>query len=572
MVRLHFKLLLLSVALCFCACKNQADKTSELTENANRWYMNASIYNVDVHVFKDSDGDGVGDFNGLTEKLPYLKSLGIDVVWLAPFQPTTNRDDGYDVTDYYSIDPKAGTKQDFLRFVQAAKKLQIKVLMDMVLNHTSIEHPWYQQARADSNSKYHSWYVWSAKRPKDYDKGMAFPGVQTETWTYDQVAKKYYFHRFYDFEPDLNFENKDVQAEARKVITFWLKQGVYGFRLDAVPFMIDRPERGDKNPDPMYSILNDLRQEMNKTNPDAILLGEANVPPKESKLFFGNNSDRLQMMFNFYANQYLFNSLANENAKSFINALQETHDKPQQSQWAYFLRNHDEIDLGRLSSHDRNNVYKIMGPEKNMQLYDRGIRRRLAPMIHNPKKLAMCYAMLYALPGSPVIRYGEEIGMGDDLTLQERLSVRTPMQWNDSLNAGFTTNKAPVRPIVSSGDYQYQKVNVAAQEKDPQSLLNEIKHLNKVRKTCPEIGLGKWKILKTNTDDVLALEYQYQGKSLITVFNFTGKNVNVSVDVQQQNAKLKNVLANSETSVVSANKLKTALTAYGYKWYKVADE
>lgn len=571
MKRLRFTLALFFVILAFNACKNQDSKTSQLVENTNRWYMNAAIYNVDVHVFKDSDGDGTGDFNGLTEKLGYLKSLGIDVIWLAPFQPTTNRDDGYDITDYYGIDPKAGTPKDFLRFMQAAKKLHIKVLMDMVLNHTSIAHPWYQQARADSTSKYRNWYVWSSRRPKDYDKGMAFPGVQAETWTYDEVAKKYYFHRFYDFEPDLNFENKEVQAEARKIITYWLKQGVYGFRLDAVPFMIDRPERGDKDKDPMYFVLNDLRAEMSKSNADAILLGEANIPPKETKLFFGENSSRLQMMFNFYANQYLFNSLANENAKSFVNALQETHEKPTQSQWAYFLRNHDEIDLGRLSGHDRNTVYKAMGPEKNMQLYERGIRRRLAPMIHNNQKLEMCYAMLYSLPGAPVIRYGEEIGMGEDLTLQERLSVRTPMQWNDSVNAGFTSGKTPVRPIISSGDYQYQKVNVASQQKDAHSLLNTIRHLIEVRKKCPEIGLGKWKLLKTDTDDALAIAYQYKGTSLITVYNFTGKNISVNIDVQQQQARLSNVLSTNDHINLSGNKLHVALNGYGYKWYKVTD-
>jgi maltose alpha-D-glucosyltransferase/alpha-amylase len=555
-------------------CQNKSKQDAEVPKvNANRWFMNSVMYNLDVRVFKDSNGDGTGDFNGLTEKLGYLKQLGVDVLWLAPFQPTPNKDDGYDVTDYYGIDSNAGTKQDFDRFIKEAKKQGIKVIMDMVLNHTSIQHSWYQQGRADSTSKYASWYVWSKKQPKNFDKGMVFPGVQTETWTYDEIAKKYYFHRFYDFQPDLNFENKQVQQEGLKIINYWLKEGIDGFRLDAVPFIIDRPQKDGKDePEPLYNYLTEINKLVKLQNPEAILLGEANVAPKENKLYFGEKANRLQMMFNFYANQYLFYSLADENTSSFKKALDETHIKPAEGQFAYFLRNHDEIDLGRLSGKERDEVYKKMGPEKNMQLYDRGIRRRLAPMIHDSKKLALCYSLLFSLPGTPVIRYGEELGMGDDLTLQERLSVRTPMQWSADKNAGFTTSSKPYRALISLGEYGYPKINVAKEEKDPASILNTIKHFIAVRKTSPEIGLGTWKILDAGTDKALAIMYTYQGKSIITVYNFGKAPVNLTVKTPVNHKRhLNNLLDKEPNATLENGKFTMKLDGYGYKWYKVTN-
>ncbi|MVN90299.1 trehalose synthase [Mucilaginibacter sp. HME9299] len=553
------------------ACSNGEKK--EQTVSANRWYMNSIIYNVEVRVFKDSDGDGIGDFNGLTQKIPYLKSLGVDAVWLAPFQPTSYRDDGYDVMDYYGIDTKTGTKEDFDSFIKAAHKAGIKVVMDVVLNHTSNSHPWYQKARLDSTSKYFNWYVWSKAKPKNFDEGMAFPGVQNETWTYDEVAKRYYFHRFYDFQPDLNFENKEVQAEGKKILTYWLNQGLDGFRLDAVPFIIDKPAEGD-DAEPMYNILSDLNATVKKLNPDAILLGEANVAPDKNKVFFGENGSRLQLMFNFYANQYLFYSLADEHVSTFKEALQKTHEKPTESQWAYFMRNHDEIDLGRLSSKERNKVYEKFGPEKSMQLYDRGIRRRLAPMINDAKKLELCYSLLFSLPGTPVIRYGEEIGMGDDLTLQERLSVRTPMQWSSGANSGFTSGNKPYRPLINMGEYRYQAVNVDLQSKNSQSLLSKIKQLIAARKAHPEIGLGAWNVLDTGADEVLAIEYTYEGRKSIVVHNFSKRRLE-KVEISMKNASssvIENVINPTEKLNLSNGRLTLALNGYEYKWYSLKEQ
>ncbi len=560
---------LLAASICGCV-HNDSSKSTKTAENAPLWYMNSVIYNVDVSVFKDSNGDGVGDFNGLTQELGYLKSLGVDMIWLSPFQPSPGRDDGYDITDYYQVDPKNGTRADFDHFMQQAKKLHLKVIMDLVLNHTSIEHPWFKRAEADTSSAYFNWYVWKKKQPKDYNKGMAFPGIQSETWTYDEVSKHYYFHRFYDFQPDLNYENLAVQKESLNIVSYWLKAGMDGFRLDAVPFILDQPEKGDAKGNEMFYILSNLEKETKKINPDAILLGEANVPPKESGEYFGQNGTRLQMMFNFYANQFLFYSLADGSTGKFKTALRETQNKPAQAQWAWFLRNHDEIDLGRLSSSERNEVYKVMGPEKNMQLYKRGIRRRLAPMVGNKNEIKFCYALLYSLPGAPVIRYGEELGMGEDLTLQERLSVRTPMQWSDTLNAGFTTAKQAFRAVISSGDYSYKKVNEAAEEKDPNSLLNFIKNIIAVRKQCPEIGLGKWQVLDTDNDKALAIKYEYKGKMLITVYNFSKEALSVTVkDTSTTNAKLTGLLNIKDSKSISDAKFKANLPAYGCQWYRV---
>jgi len=513
--------------LAFVGCKQ--DKKFKSAQVSNEWYRNSIIYNLDVDIFKDSDGDGIGDFKGLTEKLPYLDSLGIEVIWLSPFQPTPDKDDGYDVSDYYGIDPRLGNMNDFEGFMITAEKHNIKVLMDMVLNHTSIQHPWFTKARTDSTGKLRSRYVWSATKPKDFDEGMVFEGPQTETWSYDEVAKQYYFHRFYDFQPDLNYQNKAVQEEAIKILRFWSKKGIKGFRLDAVPFIIDVPESGAAKPAKMFGVLDSIISGAKSIDPNTLLIGEANVTPKENVEYFGEKGDRLQMMFNFYANQYLFYSMAEGNGKTFKEALKETREKPGPSQWAFFLRNHDEIDLGRLSKSQRNKVYDAFGPETNMQLYNRGIRRRLAPMLSRPDQIRMAYSILYSLPGAPVIRSGEEIGMGDDLTLSERLSVRTPMQWNNTKNAGFSSGQKTVRPVISIGEYAYQKINVADQIADKNSLLNFIKNLIKTRRSLPEIGTADWQILDFKNDSVLGIEYLLPKGKLQIIHNLSDKPVNISL-------------------------------------------
>jgi maltose alpha-D-glucosyltransferase/alpha-amylase len=535
---------------------------------AERWYKNCFIYNLDVHTFQDSDGDGIGDFRGLTARLPYLKGLGVDAIWLAPFQPSPHQDDGYDVTDFYGIDSACGTPGDFAEFVYRAHALGIKILMDIVLAHTSDQHPWFRKACADTTSPYYHWYFWSAARPAVADSGTAFPGVQKETWTWQPVAHQYYFHRFYDFQPHLNFFNPAVLAEAQRILGYWIDQGIDGFRIDAVPFVIERPKTNDPNSDQNLTLITALRQFVQWRRGDILLLGEANVPPAKNNDYFGAAGDRLHMLFNFFANQSLFYSLATHDAIALRRALAQTRLDNPVSQWCWFLRNHDEIDLGRLTDSQRQIVYNAFGPEKNMQLYNRGIRRRLAPMLHNKKQLEMAYSLLFALPGSEELHYGEELGMGDDLTLKERLSVRTPMQWSGEPNAGFSTARKTIRPVIAGGDYSYRHVNVKTEEADSGSLLEHVSRLARIRKSCPEIGLGQWSIPDSSEKQLLVLRYDYKEGSLVIIHNFSPDPQRLAVHpTVRANERLTDLLTGE--SLTPAQNKTIPIPAYGYKWYRL---
>jgi maltose alpha-D-glucosyltransferase/alpha-amylase len=528
-------LICLGVLLELAACHRKP----QVEPPVDAWYKHLLIYNLDVKTYKDSDGDGEGDFKGLTAKLDYLQQLGVNTIWLAPFQPSPLEDDGYDVTDYYGIDPKLGSRADFRNFLAAARSRHLKVIMDLVLNHTSIRHPWF---RARPN-----WYLWAKEKPADWDKGMGFPHVEKETWRYDKSARQYYFHRFYQFEPDLNYQNPAVLQEAKRVMAYWLDMGMDGFRLDAVPFIIDDPRKDADDPRFDFAILHELTGFVKQHKAGAVLLGEANVEPEENDKYFAGHHDGLQMMFNFYANQYLFYGLATGDAGLFKKALKKTEIKPGAAQWAWFLRNHDEIDLGRLSKRQLSRVEDKMGPDTGMQLYGRGIRRRLATMLNGDQdQLRLAYSLLYALPGTPVIRQGEEIGMGDDLRLKERLAIRTPMQWDSTANAGFTSGK-PFRPVIAAGTYGYQMVNTASQERDHRSLLNFVKQMIRTRKLYPEIDNGLWQVLDTGGDDVLVLEYREKNRAVRISHNFSERPQKITFKDQ--------------TSVT--------LPRYGFKWEKL---
>jgi maltose alpha-D-glucosyltransferase/alpha-amylase len=344
------------------------------------WYKNAIIYCMDVEKYIDADGDGVGDFEGLTRKLDYLAGLGVTCVWLQPFYPSPNRDNGYDVSDYFGIHPKHGTLGQYVEFMNHAQQLGIRVIVDLVVNHTSVKHPWFQAARKDPASPYRDYYVWSKKRPADHDQGMVFPGVQKTTWTRDPVAGEYYFHRFYDFQPDLNTMNPKVQEEILRVMGFWLQLGVSGFRMDAVPFLISA-KGADVKPKMDFELLHRMRDFLQWRRRDAILLAEANVLPRESLDYFGEGGDRLQMMLNFAVNQRLFYALATADIKPLVKALKDTYKRPPAAQWVNFLRSHDELDLGRLTDAQRQKVFDAFAPTKDMQLYNRGVRRQCSTTI-----------------------------------------------------------------------------------------------------------------------------------------------------------------------------------------------
>src|SRR5689334_17131743 len=424
------------------------------------WYKNAVIYCLSVGTYMDANGDGVGDFQGLLRRLDYLHGLGITAIWLMPFQTSPGRDDGYDIADYYNVDPRYGTLGDFVEFAHGAKQRGIRVLIDLVVNHTSDQHPWFKDARKDPNSKHRDWYVWAKSKPPHADQGVVFPGVQKSTWSYDSEAKAWYFHRFYDFQPDLNTSNPMVQAEILKIMGFWVQQGVSGFRMDAVPFIISTKGPQVTKPKEQYDILRRFREFLQWRQGDLAVLAEANVLPETDMEYFGEDGERLQMMFNFQVNQNLFYALASSDSRPLAKAMEATKPRPATAQWGQFLRNHDELDLGRLTDAQRQKVFAEFAPDPGMQLYDRGIRRRLAPMLKGDRRrIEMAYSLMFTLPGTPVVRYGDELGMGDDLSLPERNCARTPMQWSNEPHGGFTKSDRPVTPVITGGPYGYEHMN-----------------------------------------------------------------------------------------------------------------
>jgi len=537
------------------------------------WYKNAVVYCLSVGTYLDSDGDGIGDFRGLMGRLDYLQGLGVTAIWLMPFQPSPGRDDGYDVADYYGVNPRYGTLGDFVEFTQGCKQRGLRVLIDLVVNHTSDQHPWFQEARRDPDSKYRDWYVWSKKKPKNAASGVVFPGVQKTTWTRDDVAKEYYFHRFYDFQPDLNTANPEVQAEILKIMGFWLQLGVSGFRMDAVPFVIASKGATVTKPKEDYEMLRTFSQFLGWREGNAIILGEANVLPSTDMHYFGSAGERIQMVFNFEVNQHLFLALATSDARKLKMAMMETKRRPATAQWGQFLRNHDELDLGRLEEKERQAVFAAFGPEKEMQLYDRGIRRRLAPMLEGDRRrLELAYSLMMTLPGTPVIRYGDEIAMGDNLKLPERNCARTPMQWSTEPNAGFTKSDKPVMPVISAGPYGFEHVNVAAQRRDPNSLMNWMERIIRMRKETPEIGWGDFSFISAQATDILIMRYEWRDNSVIIVHNFSPFPREVSFSVgtgPKQACSLINLLSDDHSQPIDGNKHRIFLEPYGYRWYRV---
>jgi maltose alpha-D-glucosyltransferase / alpha-amylase len=534
------------------------------------WYKNAIIYSLDLETFLDADGDGVGDFAGLIERLDYLQFLGVDAIWLAPFQRTPNRDNGYDVADYYTVDSRHGTGGDFVEFMHQAKKRGFKVLIDLVVNHTSKDHPWFQAARSSPDSPYRDWYNWSKKRPSNWNRGMVFPGQQDRVWTFDRKAGEYYYHRFYDFQPDLNMDNPDVRAEVRRVMGFWLQLGGDGFRLDAVPFMIESVVPGQEEGEHRFEYLAEFRRFLEWRSAGTIMLGEANVAPEENEQYFGEDGGTgIHMMFNFFVNQHLFYALATEDAASLVEAIEATAEIPATSQWAQFLRNHDELDLGRLTDEQRERVFDRFAPEEDMRLFERGIRRRLAPMLGDREHEELAYSVMFSLPGTPVIRFGDELRMGDNLKLEGRDAVRTPMHWADEANAGFSTGDRLVHPVIEGGIWSYRHVNVASQRRDPESFLTWMARMIRLRKECPEIGWGRCRILKTKLPSVMALAYTWRDSTVLTVHNFAEQPHELTLKAEDVGAdRLSSLLRQEELHADDSGRLHIRLDALAYRWFR----
>jgi maltose alpha-D-glucosyltransferase/alpha-amylase len=534
------------------------------------WYKNAVIYCLDVEKYQDANGDGIGDFEGLTRRLDYLQGLGVTCVWLQPFYPSPNRDNGYDVADYYRVHPKHGSLGDFVAFMRHADALGLRVIVDLVVNHTSIESAWFQEARCDRQSFFRDWYVWSDTRPKNHKDGIVFPGKQDTTWTMDRRAGQYYFHRFYAHQPDLNTWHPYVRAEIQKIMGFWLQLGVSGFRMDAVPFLIEKKGAGVEH-QADFNLLKEMRDFLQWRSGEAILLAEANVPPDESMHYFGDEGDRLQMMLNFPVNQRLFYALATGDIDPLIGALEDTRQRPLNAQWVQFLRSHDELDLGRLTCEQRQKVFDAFGPEKRMQLYNRGIRRRLAPMLGDDRrKLELAFSLLFSLPGTPMMQYGDEIAIGENLRLPERECARTPMQWTAGVNGGFSTARKLVRPVIDGPLYGYRKRNVAEQRRDPHSLLNWTERMIRMRKECPEISWGNFTVLRTNVREMLAIRYDWRHTSMVTLHNFSGSRHKVSLTVGAARDHLLMEVFDGRHSKAHADGVhRIEMGPYGWRWFRV---
>ncbi|PMB17274.1 trehalose synthase [Fischerella thermalis CCMEE 5319] len=536
----------------------------------NWWYKNAIFYSLDVETFIDSDGDGIGDFQGLTSRLDYLSALGITCLWLLPFYPSPNRDNGYDVMDYYNIDSRLGTLGDFVEFMHQAGERGIRVMIDLVVNHTSNLHPWFQAARSDKNSKYHDYYVWVENPPETQPEQINFPGEQESIWEYDEKAGAYYLHHFYKEQPDLNIANPEVQEEIRKIMGFWLQLGVSGFRIDAAPFLIN-PVGIPESPN-LESFLREMREFLISRRGDAVLLAEANVPPEKIPVYFGNG-DRCQMLFNFLLNQHIFLALARQDSQTLREGLKILPDIPQIGQWLNFVRHHDELTLDGLSKSEQEEIFQAFAPEKNMQIFGHGIRRRLPPMLGGDRRrIELAYSLLFSLPGTPLLRYGEEIGMGDDLSLPGRDSVRTVMQWSNAHNGGFSTASpdALAQPVIKEGEYGYQRVNVATQQRDRDSLINWMERVIGIRKQCPQFGWGKWQILETDSECVFAHCCDWEGKAAIAVHNLSDKPCIARLQVQEYKY-LFDLFSDSEYEPLNGDGDLSSipLEAYGYRWLQV---
>lgn len=540
----------------------------------NLWYKHAVIYCLDVKTYLDTNGDGVGDFQGLTQQLDYIRGLGVNTLWLLPFYPSPNRDNGYDVTDYYNVHPQLGTLGDFVEFTHRAQDRGLRVIVDLVVNHTSNEHPWFQAARESEDSPYHDYYIWSEEKPPNADEGVVFPGVQEATWTYDEKAGKYYYHRFYSHQPDLNIAHPAVEEEIRKIMGFWLELGVNGFRIDAAPFIIELRGLDEADRETRENYLEFFRHFLSWRRGDAIMLAEANVAMDKLPLYLGDG-DRMHMLFNFMVNQHLFAALAQEKAQPLIDGLHKVPDIPPLAQWAQFLRNHDELNLGRLDPEVREQVFEVFAPDPSMRLYDRGIRRRLAPILGNDRRrLELAFSLMFTLPGTPIIWYGQEIGMGEDLSLPERNSVRTPMQWANEENGGFSTADPDklIRPVISEGEFGYERVNVADQRNDRASLLHWIQDALQVRQQCPEFAFGRMTVLDLGDPRVFGHCLETDEGMVIVVHNFSDDAITVTLNIGDDRRNVIDLHGNHAFKTGESGQYELELGSYGYRWFRIRND
>ena len=547
-----------------------------ITDTSDLWWKTAVIYCIDVETFMDWNDDGIGDFEGLAHRMDYLHELGVTWLWLMPFYPTPNRDDGYDVSDFYGIDERLGNHGDFVEMIRMARDRGIRVIVDLVVNHTSDQHPWFIQSRSSKDNPYRDYYVWRDAPPKKQAE-VVFPGDEDSVWELDKKTGQYYLHHFYKFQPDLNVTNPKVRDEVAKIMGFWLELGVSGFRVDAVPFLID-PTGADKPADALENpldFLKSIRAFLGRRSGEAIMLGEANLPRKDQLDYFGGaDGDGLTMQFDFITMQNLYLSLAREDPRPLQKALKSRKGVAIESQWANFLRNHDELTLDKLTDEERQEVFDAFGPEERMQVFGRGIIRRLPPMLAgDPRRIRMAYSLMFSLPGTPVLFYGEEIGMGENLSIGDRTSVRTPMQWTADLNGGFSNadpSKLPA-PVPDDG-FSPVHVNASDQRRDPESLLQFMRALIRRYRASSEMGWGQFEVLAQPSKSVLVHSLASPEGRMVAIHNFSANPASTSFvvpDADPDDVLVDLLVDGTQLDVGDDGSATVPLDSYGYRWFRV---
>ena len=496
----------------------------QLLRGDPRWYKDAIIYQLHVKAFNDSTNDGMGDFAGLTEKLDYIADLGVTAIWLLPFYPSPLRDDGYDIADYTRVHPDYGSLRDFRSFVREAHRRGLRVITELVINHTSDQHPWFVEARASRRSPKRDWYVWSDSDQKYADARIIFTDTETSNWTWDQESQQYYWHRFFSHQPDLNFDNPQVLRAVMRVMRFWLDLGVDGLRLDAVPYLVEREGTNGENLPETHDVLRRIRASLDNRYDGRMLLAEANQWPPDVLPYFGTTeAPECHMAFHFPLMPRIWIALRREDRYPIVEIMGQTPEIPEEGQWALFLRNHDELTLEMVTDEERDFMYAEYAREARMRI-NVGIRRRLAPLVDNSRRrIELLNSLLFSMKGTPVIYYGDEIGMGDNVYLGDRNGVRTPMQWTGDRNAGFSRADvhALYAPLVADPVYGYQAVNVESQERVPGSLLNWMKRLIRVRRAHPVFGRGSLEFLHPENRRVLAYLREHEGTTILCVANLS---------------------------------------------------
>jgi maltose alpha-D-glucosyltransferase / alpha-amylase len=498
------------------------------------WYKDAIIYQLHVRTFCDSNGDGIGDFPGLMQKLDYLQELGVNVIWLLPFFPSPLRDDGYDISDYTAVHPSYGLLEDFKTFLAAAHDRGMRIIIELVLNHTSDQHSWFQESRSSRENPKRDWYVWSETDDRYREVRIIFVDTEMSNWAWDPLSKSYYWHRFFNHQPDLNYDNPAVFEAMWNVMKFWLEMGVDGFRLDAVPYLVEREGTSCENLPETHAIIRELRKRVDHEYPGKMLLAEANQWPSDVCLYFGE-ADEFHMAFHFPLMPRMFMSVQLEDRKPIVEILEQTPQIPDSCQWCLFLRNHDELTLEMVTDIERDYMYDAYAKDKGMRL-NLGIRRRLSPMMDNDRwRIQLLNGLLMSMPGTPIIYYGDEIGMGDNVYLGDRNGVRTPMQWNGGWNAGFS-GADPERlysPLISNPVYGYQAINVESQRRSQHSLLSWMKRIIHVRKSSRVLSRGSIEFLKPSNHRVLAYVRQLGEEKILVVNNLSKSAQAVELDLRK---------------------------------------